>query len=81
MGSFHARFVVPLPIVSGGNTVRLKPDATVMEVSMKKWACVIGLSFGMAACNGAKAPENATTDTTGTGGTAANAPISAAPGR
>jgi len=78
VGSFHARFVVPLPIVSGGNTVRLKPDATVMEVSMKKWACVIGLSFGMAACNGAKAPENATTDTTGTGGTAANAPISAA---
>jgi len=52
-----------------------------MEVSMKKWACVIGLSFGMVACNGAKAPENAaSTDTTGTGGTgtAANAPISSA---
>ena len=48
---------------------------------MRKWACVIGLSFGMVACNGAKAPENAAfTDTTGTGGTgtAANAPISSA---
>src|ERR1051325_1926653 len=73
---FAPIFVVRLPIVSGRNT-----DPTAMEVSMRKWACVIGLSFGMVACNGAKAPENAAfTDTTGTGGTgtAANAPISSA---
>ena len=25
---------------------------------MRKWVCVIGLTFGLAACNGAKAPEN-----------------------
>jgi len=44
-----------------------------------KWACVIGLTFGLAACNGAKAPENAAaTDTTATTGGATNAPISAA---
>jgi hypothetical protein len=50
-----------------------------MEVSMKKWACVIGLSFGMVACNGAKAPDDtASTDTTATSGTNANAPLSAA---
>jgi len=46
---------------------------------MKKWACVIGLSFGMVACNGAKAPDNtASTDTNATSGTAGSAPISAA---
>jgi hypothetical protein len=48
---------------------------------MKKSACVIALAFGLAACNGAKAPENlATTDNTAatTGTTPANAPISAA---
>jgi hypothetical protein len=50
-----------------------------MEVSMKKWACAIGLSFGLVACNGAKAPDNtASTDTAGAAGGAANAPISAA---
>jgi len=25
---------------------------------MRQWVCVIGLTFGLAACNGAKAPEN-----------------------
>ena len=49
------------------------------EGEVMKWACVIALTFGMAACNGAKAPENAAaTDTTGTTGGAAAAPISAA---
>jgi hypothetical protein len=47
---------------------------------MMKWACVIGLAVGLAACNGAKAPENTTaTDTpAATTGEATNAPISAA---
>jgi hypothetical protein len=46
---------------------------------MKKWACVIGLSFGMVACNGAKAPDNtASTDANATSGTGGSAPISAA---
>jgi len=43
-----------------------------------KWACVIGLTFGLVACNGAKAPENTASDTTGSTGGATNAPISAA---
>lgn len=44
-----------------------------------KWACIVGLTFGLAACNGAKAPENtAALDSTGTAGGAATAPISAA---
>ena len=38
-----------------------------------KWACVIGLTFGLAACNGAKAPENTASDTTGSTGGATNA--------
>ena len=42
-----------------------------------KWACIVGLTFVVAACNGAKAPENST-DTTGTAAGAATAPISAA---
>ncbi|HXD17350.1 MAG TPA: hypothetical protein VN654_10055 [Vicinamibacterales bacterium] len=47
---------------------------------MMKWACVIGLAVGLAACNGANAPENTTaTDTpAATTGEATNAPISAA---
>src|SRR5438093_4826838 len=49
------------------------------EVEVMKWAYVIGLTFGLAACNGAKAPDNAAgADTAGTTGPAANAPISAA---
>jgi hypothetical protein len=45
---------------------------------MGKWACVIGLSFALAACNGAKAPENTTaTDSAATSGTAGNAAASA----
>src|SRR5258705_11632320 len=45
-----------------------------------KWACVIGLSVGLAACNGASAPENTTATETAaaTTGEATNAPISAA---
>ena len=45
-----------------------------------KWACVIGLSVGLAACNGANAPENTTAAETAaaTTGDAINAPISAA---
>jgi len=45
-----------------------------------KWACVIGLSVGLAACNGANAPENTTVTETAaaTTGEATNAPISAA---
>ena len=44
-----------------------------------KWACVIGLTVGLAACNGAKAPENTATDTpAATTGETTNAPISAA---
>jgi hypothetical protein len=44
-----------------------------------KWACVIALTVGLAACNGAKAPENAATDTpAATTGETTNAPISAA---
>src|SRR2546427_7408305 len=47
---------------------------------MMKWGCVIGLAVGLAACSGAKAPENTTaTDTpAATTGEATNAPISAA---
>ena len=46
---------------------------------MMKWACVIGLTVGLAACNGAKAPENTATDTpAATTGETTNAPISAA---
>ncbi|HEY3160776.1 MAG TPA: hypothetical protein VGJ78_17540 [Vicinamibacterales bacterium] len=48
---------------------------------MMKWACVLGLTVGLAACNGAKAPENAATTETpaaATTGEATNAPISAA---
>ena len=46
---------------------------------MTKWACVIGLTFTVAACNEAKAPEDTTaTDTTATAGSATSAPISAA---
>ena len=45
-----------------------------------KWACVIGLSVGLAACNGANARENTTATETAaaTTGEATNAPISAA---
>ena len=44
-----------------------------------KWACVIALTVGLAACNGAKAPENTATDTpAATTGETTNAPISAA---
>ena len=44
-----------------------------------KWACIAGLTFGLAACNGANAPENTTAvDTTGAAAGAATAPISAA---
>jgi hypothetical protein len=46
---------------------------------MMKWACVIALTVGLAACNGAKAPENTATDTpAATTGETTNAPISAA---
>lgn len=45
---------------------------------MMKWGWVIGLAVGLAACNGAKAPENTATDTAATTGEATNAPISAA---
>ncbi|HTI43361.1 MAG TPA: hypothetical protein VL693_16155 [Vicinamibacterales bacterium] len=46
---------------------------------MTKWACVIGLTLALAACNGAKVPENTTaTDNAATSGTATSAPISAA---
>lgn len=39
---------------------------------MRKCACVIGIAFALAACNGAKAPENTTaTDDAATSGTAA----------
>jgi len=49
------------------------------EGEVMKWAYVIGLTFGLAACNGAKAPDTAAAaDTAGTTGAAANAPISAA---
>lgn len=47
---------------------------------MMKWACVIGLAAGLAACNGASAPQNAaaTDSAAATTGEATNAPISAA---
>jgi hypothetical protein len=47
---------------------------------MMKWACVIGLSVVVGACNGANAPENTTgTDTAAaTTGETTSAPISAA---
>lgn len=46
---------------------------------MKKLACLIALSFGIVACNGAKAPETgAAADTSGTAGNATTAPLSAA---
>jgi hypothetical protein len=46
---------------------------------MMKWACVLGLAVGLAACNGAKAPEDtATTDTAATTGGSTSAPLSAA---
>jgi hypothetical protein len=46
---------------------------------MKKLACVIAVTFGLAACNGAKAPENTTgADNSGTTGSSTTAPISAA---
>src|SRR5258705_52562 len=47
---------------------------------MMKWACVIGLAGGLAACNGAEAPGNttATDNPAATTGEATNAPISAA---
>ena len=47
---------------------------------MMKWGCVIGLAAGLAACSGAKAPENtpATETAAATTGEATNAPISAA---
>ena len=46
---------------------------------MMKWACVIALTVGLAACNGAKVPENTATDTpAATTGETTNAPISAA---
>jgi hypothetical protein len=46
---------------------------------MMKWACVIALTVELAACNGAKAPENTATDTpAATTGETTNAPISAA---
>lgn len=46
---------------------------------MRKFACVIGITFALAACNGAKAPENTTAaDNAATTGTAADAPVSAA---
>ena len=71
-GPFEARFVVRLPIVSGG-------DTDDVEVLMTKWAWVFGLAFGLAACSGAKAPDNTTaTDTAAAGGGTTNAPISAA---
>jgi hypothetical protein len=49
-----------------------------VEDLMMKWACVIVLTFGLAACNGAKAPENTTATDTAATSSAANAPISAA---
>jgi hypothetical protein len=49
------------------------------RVDVMKWASVLGLTFALAACNGAKAPENATAaDAAGTAAGAATAPISAA---
>jgi len=49
------------------------------RVDVMKWASVVGLTFALAACNGAKAPENATAaDAAGTAAGAAPAPISAA---
>ena len=47
---------------------------------MKKCACVIGIAFALAACSGAKAPENTpATDNLATTGPGENAPIAAAP--
>jgi len=46
---------------------------------VKKLACVTALTFGLVACNGAKAPEDTpAADASGTTGNAATAPISAA---
>ena len=45
---------------------------------MTKVTCVIALAFGLAACNGAKAPENTATGEALTTGSATAAPISAA---
>ena len=46
---------------------------------MKKCACVIGIAVALAACSGAKAPENTTaTDNPAATGTGENAPIAAA---
>jgi hypothetical protein len=57
-GGFAADFVVLLPNMLG--TVR-----TTRRISMKNWLCLIGLTVGMAACGGAKAPDNtAATETT-----------------
>jgi hypothetical protein len=46
---------------------------------MRKCACVVGITFSLAACNGAKVPENTTAaDNLAATGTGENAPISAA---
>jgi len=46
---------------------------------VKRLACVTALTFGLVACNGAKAPENTPpAESLATTGSAANAPISAA---
>jgi hypothetical protein len=46
---------------------------------VKRLACVTALTFGLVACNGAKAPENTpAAESLATTGSAANAPISAA---
>jgi hypothetical protein len=47
-------------------------------LDVTKLTCVIALTFGLAACNGAKAPENTAAGEGSTTGSATTAPISAA---